>query len=147
MLLGKCCLLNEVGELRRVSAWIRDRIADAGSVASRADDVDLCVHEAIANIVRHGYRRGAHGTIVVTVEAVERGLAVTIADNGDPFNPLLHSFPDGPRTVDDARSGGFGIQLIRSFADELEYRRDSEQNLLILRFQEATAQPAPLQLG
>ena len=147
MLLGRCCLSNDVGELRKLSVWIRDRITDAGNVTSRADNVDLCVHEAVVNIVQHGYRRGAQGTIAVTVEAVDRGLAVTIADNGHPFNPLLHPAPHRPLTIDDARDGGFGIDLIRSFADELEYRRENEHNILMLRFQETDKKPAPLQTG
>jgi anti-sigma regulatory factor (Ser/Thr protein kinase) len=39
-----------------------------------------------------------------------------------------------PRTIEETRVGGLGLHLIRSFASEIQYRRDANRNVLVLTF-------------
>jgi anti-sigma regulatory factor (Ser/Thr protein kinase) len=125
---------NEAAELRDVSAWIRAYATDRRLAEELVDRVDLCLHEAVANIVRHGYDAGATGDVAISLETVGDTLHVTIADEGRPFDPLRHPPAAFAAAIEDAPTGGFGIGLIRTYADALAYRRDGGRNILEIEF-------------
>jgi phosphoserine phosphatase RsbU/P len=126
---------NDVAELRRLSAWVRAYAGEAGLDQDLTDRVDLCLDEALINIIRHGYEDGRRDSIAVSLELVHDRLHAVVADAGREFDPLQHPTPVAPTTLDEAPVGGFGIHLMRSFADALEYRREGERNILTLHFQ------------
>jgi anti-sigma regulatory factor (Ser/Thr protein kinase) len=128
------CFANEVVELRRLSDWIRTFAREAELDENLSYHVDLCLDEAVTNIIRHGYDKGVRGTITVSLELIDDRLRVVVADAGREFNPLRHSPPAASAALEDLPVGGFGIHLMRSYADALEYRRDGDRNILTLYF-------------
>ena len=88
----------------------------------------LC-DEVIANIARHGYSGGT-GRITVRMRLRTRGLSwgLTIAfiDEARPFNPL------NQRAAGAGVEGGFGLSLLKSFADRVRYSRRHGCNMLVL---------------
>jgi anti-sigma regulatory factor (Ser/Thr protein kinase) len=68
------------------------------------------------------------------LELLNGGLRAIVADAGRMFDPVGHPAPVVPTVLEDVLAGGFGIPLMRSFADALEYRRDGERNILTLHF-------------
>ncbi len=75
----------------------------------RMDDVRLAVTEACTNVVRHAYD-APDGRIDVRVRSGDAHLRVTIADTGRGL------------AGDSNRGGpGFGLPLIASLADEVEF--------------------------
>jgi anti-sigma regulatory factor (Ser/Thr protein kinase) len=84
-------------------------------------DMQAVIGEALANAAEHGYKR--HGTI--RVEAVLTGeyLEASVSDNGPGF--LLRR----PISVDHLPAlspRGYGLFLIRTLVDELEFRDDGK---------------------
>jgi serine/threonine-protein kinase RsbW len=127
---------NEVGELRCLNDWL-DEYASNGHIPSEIRSrVEGCLYEAVANVILHGYESGSHGTIAVSLETFDGGLRVTLDDDGRPFDPVPHPPPPIARTILDAPIGGFGIHLMRSMADGLEYRRERDHNILVMNFRE-----------
>jgi hypothetical protein len=53
--------------------------------------------------------------------------------NGKPFNPLKNPEVNTAIPLEQRPVGGLGIHLMRRFMDELEYRRESGQNVLTMR--------------
>jgi len=94
-------------------------------------EMQLAVEEACTNIVIHGYHDKGGPIFILSAWDGSR-LAVTIVDQGGPFDPTSQ----GPaRPSGDAMShpiGGLGIHLIRSSVDEMSYRRENGQNALKL---------------
>ena len=70
-----------------------------------ADDVRLCVSEAVTNVVRHAYgpRRGS---VELVVDHVDGELSVRVRDTG-------HGFVRASRTIG---SGGFGLKILAKLA-------------------------------
>jgi signal transduction histidine kinase len=64
------------------------------------------VQEALSNAAKHGHATGAE----VTVNA-EKGLVVTVCDNGTGFDPAAVA-----QTVPDGRAGGMGLRFMRERA-------------------------------
>ena len=127
---------GEAREVRRVSAWWREWASGAGLSADTLYDGELCLNEAVGNIVQHGRRaNGAARSITVTFERLTRGVRVTVADDGPSFNPVAQPPPPRARSLEDAAVGGLGIQVIRTYASSVAYRREADQNVLVLTFE------------
>jgi anti-sigma regulatory factor (Ser/Thr protein kinase) len=60
-------------------------------------------------------------------------IEIEIKDDGRPFNPLEAPPPDMGKPLAAKQVGGLGIHLVREMMDELEYRRENDKNLLILK--------------
>ena len=117
---------------------LRDRlgeIADELAVSDRIRKKILIVaDEVFTNIVRYAYSSGG-GTVDIFVEYDENTnrLVMTFSDSGVPFNPLEVPEPVLDQSVQERPIGGLGIHLVRQFADTMEYRRENDRNILVLR--------------
>ena len=125
---------NDVAQLRLISDWVRAYIDGTQLPQELVHRVDLCLQETVANVMLHAYERGGPGNIAISLEKVGEGFHVTVADNGPAFDPLEYPKLVPAAKLEDAKVGGFGIHLIRSFADVVEYRREADRNILAMSF-------------
>jgi anti-sigma regulatory factor (Ser/Thr protein kinase) len=124
---------NDDAELRPLSEWFREFAARNGIAETRALDFELCLNELVNNVIHYAYEdRGEH-EIRITLEKEGEELLATVEDDGRPFNPLEKEPPATPRSLEDAGVGGWGIPIVRAFADHLFYeRRDGRNRFAIL---------------
>lgn len=124
---------NEDAELRPLSEWFRAFARDNEVDEARALDFELCLNELMTNVIHYAYAdRGRH-EIRVSLERDAEGIRATIEDDGRPFNPLEKEAPPVPHSLDEAGIGGWGIPIVRAFADELSYeRRDGRNRVTIV---------------
>lgn len=110
----------EAGELRRAADWLR---AEAGARRVPAADsarLDMCLHEALANIIDHsGLAADAEVRLQLNVQA--GAATLTLVDAGRPFDPTLAAAPVRPATLEETLPGGLGVVMLRSHADLLNY--------------------------
>ena len=114
-----------------MSAWWREWVGSVGGDTEIPDRGELCLNEAVANIIGHG---GASRAIAITFETDGDAVRMTIADNGAAFDPVTYPTPEPPATLDEARPGGLGIHILRTYADAVHYARVDDWNELTLRF-------------
>jgi serine/threonine-protein kinase RsbW len=103
---------------REVRAWLLEVARAAGLPGREAHDAALAVNEICANIHRHAYAGNRNGRIDLSAEsdvAVGR-LRLTVRDYGVTFDAL--SVPP-PST--DLQEGGYGVFLVKSLMDEVEW--------------------------
>ena len=93
--------------LARVRALSEDTLAD----------LKLALTEACSNSVRHAYGNG-EGRVDISFELLDDRLIVEVADDGSGFEPAA----GGKAIEDELSEGGLGIAIIRSIADEVEFR-------------------------
>ncbi|MCA9242616.1 MAG: ATP-binding protein [Phycisphaerales bacterium] len=85
-------------------------------------DLALAVHEALTNVIRHGYGNVGGQPIririskCVTTEGVE-GIEVTIRDFGRQIDPASIR----GRDLDEVRPGGLGVHIITQIMDSARY--------------------------
>lgn len=119
---------NDDAELRPLSEWFRDFARDNGVEENRALDFELCLNELVTNVIHYAYAdRGRH-EIRVSLEHDGGDLRATVEDDGRPFNPLEKEAPAIPRALEEASVGGWGIPIVRAFADDLSYERQDGRN-------------------
>ena len=90
----------------------------------------LALEECGANIVQHACHDQAHDQFRVTFERNAQALAIELRDHGPPFDPTSAAVRS-PAAADDERPpGGWGIQLVRHYMDEIHYTREGNENVL-----------------
>jgi anti-sigma regulatory factor (Ser/Thr protein kinase) len=123
---------NDDVELGPLSEWFRCFARENGIADARALDFELCLNEIVTNVIHYAYAdRGAH-EIRIFLEREGEDLRATVEDDGRPFNPLEKEPPAIPASLEEARVGGWGIPIVRAFADDLSYERRNGRNRLTI---------------
>ena len=120
--------------IAEMNQWLDSLSAGLGLSPRLAHDIKLCLNEAVANILLHGFDGDQDGRLSVTLTVEPTGITALIRDNGPAFNPL--DAPDFVPAEDIASAtiGGLGIKLMRDTSDRMDYRRDGGTNELALSF-------------
>nr|WP_254151082.1 ATP-binding protein [Candidatus Chloroploca mongolica] len=89
-------------------------------------NIQLAVHEACTNIVRHAYENKGEGRILITLTLSfdPPQLTIELQDTGKPFDAESYAPPD----LDDVPIGGMGIFLIRNLMDDVTYTPSPGRN-------------------
>ena len=95
--------------------------------------LQLCVEEAVANIIMYGGAPGVVLEIAVEVKPDREVLAI-IEDGGRQFDPTQVPTPPKPASLDEAVIGKLGVHLMRSFASDMRYERRADRNRLTFSF-------------
>ena len=127
-------------ELARIPVWIESfapRYAISGDIQLA---INLCLEEAVSNVIRHGYCGEAGRSVTVLFSNPRENYFVfTVEDNALHFDPLLApELPElSPR--EHIRIGGQGIRFLRRFTDTLEYEQLPNGNRLHMGFAAVSA--------
>ena len=112
-------LRSDLAELKRLAGWIKAQAQQELS-ADTSFAIQLCLEEAVANIIMHG-----GGAKVASIE-----------DSGREFDPTQFPPPSVAKSLEEAKVGDLGIHLMHSFASDMHYERRDGRNRLTLRFVE-----------
>ncbi len=92
----------------------------------------LALEECGSNIVNHALQRDASQTFQVGLERTGESFVIELRDRGPMFDPTQAPVRK-PAAEDDHRPpGGWGIQLVRRYVDEICYERVGDENVLRL---------------
>jgi serine/threonine-protein kinase RsbW len=133
-------LRNDFAELPRLAAWL-EGCAGRGMSSDVSFAVQLCLEEAVANVIMYGGGKDDRLEIAVEVERNGAMLVARVVDNGRAFDPTGVPPPAMAASLAQAKVGDLGIHLMRSFASGMHYERRDGRNRLTLRFKE-TRTPA-----
>jgi anti-sigma regulatory factor (Ser/Thr protein kinase) len=92
----------------------------------------LALEECGSNIVNHALRRDARQTFRVTLEHTGSAVVIELRDRGPEFDPTQAPVRETEAGDDDRPPGGWGIQLVRRYTDEMRYEREGGENVLRL---------------
>jgi anti-sigma regulatory factor (Ser/Thr protein kinase) len=126
----------DLAELSRVNAWLALAGARLALPAGTIFALDLCLEEAVSNIIRYGLKAAPpeRQTVQLTMSHEATLLRLMIEDHGPAFDPTQAPDPELPTQLEDAAIGGLGIHLMRRFAQSMRYQRQDGINKLILDF-------------
>jgi serine/threonine-protein kinase RsbW len=92
----------------------------------------VALEECGSNIVNHALQRDAALTFRVTLEHTRHGILIELRDPGPEFDPTRVPERESAGDDDDRPPGGWGIQLVRRYTDEVDYQRVAGENVLRL---------------
>jgi len=125
-------LVNELAELRRMSAWLNQAGCELGISPERIAELEVCANEAVTNIISYAYDAPGSREIALHLVSAGDGASLTIEDDGRAFDPLAAPLPAAPASLAAAAIGGLGIKLMRSMMADCAYRRSGGKNLFTL---------------
>ncbi len=116
-------------------AMIRDFVGkiakQAGLAESDVTMLELAVDEACANVIEHAYGADETKEVVVRVRLDNDCIEIQIVDTGKGFDPGSVEQSDLKKLVEERRSGGLGMRLMKLVMDEVEYQmKPGERNEL-----------------
>jgi anti-sigma regulatory factor (Ser/Thr protein kinase) len=129
-------LHNDLAELARLAGWI-EGWAQQGISPDLSFALQLCLEETVANIIMYGCAKDDRLEIAVELERNGGTLVARIEDTGRSFDPTRVPPPSFARSLAEAKVGGLGIHLMRSFATGIHYECRDGRNRLTLRFVES----------
>lgn len=93
--------------------------------------INLAIEEILINIISYAYAGNDNQKIFVDFEYNGNQIKIVIKDMGPPFNinEVSESRPMSP-FVD--KIGGWGIHIVRSIMDKIEYTRMNDYNVVSL---------------
>ena len=128
-------LRSRMSELTHLYPWI-ERLASRHWIPANTQfAMNLCLEEAISNIIRHGYSGNPDHSIAIRFTSPrEDYFMFVVEDEAPPFNPI--ESPELPplSSLEEFAVGGQGIRLLRRFADALEYQATPAGNRLSIGF-------------
>jgi anti-sigma regulatory factor (Ser/Thr protein kinase) len=124
---------------------VRDDLGDVGPAIEWAGQwisvvpedlrfgIEVCLEEALANLILHGQPTDGDKDIAVEVAADSMGATVAVTDRCAPYDVVHAASP--PREKADAMiEGGRGLRLMHAFATELAYATHDGRNHLTMIF-------------
>jgi anti-sigma regulatory factor (Ser/Thr protein kinase) len=122
---------SEAAQLPVLTAFLREFWAAAALPAEGSLPFEVALEEVFMNVVMHAAPAGA-ARVEVALRLAGGSLAMTIADDGPPFDPLSFRPPDVTAGLNERRIGGQGVHLVRQMMDTVGYRRSDARNVLTL---------------
>lgn len=117
---------DEAGVIRAARAS-RAFAARCELAERHADRLALVLEEWLGNVVEHG--GAAPGSrIVIRLDRPDSRVRLVVSDAGVAFDPRTGRF-QGPNL---RRGGGVGLELVRGWAEILDYRRSRARNRVVL---------------
>jgi len=92
----------------------------------------LALEECGSNIVNHALRGDSRQKFHVVIECTETAVTIVLRDGGPEFDPTQARIVEPAACDDDQPPGGWGIQLVRHYMDEIHYAREAGENVLRL---------------
>jgi serine/threonine-protein kinase RsbW len=122
---------SELRELDKVRAFLKANLAGLELSEEDAYKVELSLVEMCSNIMRYAYPH-ARGEILVSAWQKDGKFYLEVRDSGIPFDPRQVKRPTLEEMISREQMGGLGIFLARKLMDGFSYRREDDQNVLVM---------------
>lgn len=123
---------NDFKEIERAVHWLQALSGEFEFTEDQLFRLDLLINELLANIISYGYRDNTEHQIQMEIVAGEDKILLVVEDDGVAFNPLEQAPYREAGSLENARTNGRGIHLIRQFSDEQQYCRTQNNNRIQL---------------
>ncbi len=124
---------NRLAEIGKAAELIEAFGAAHGLSPEVVFKLNLALDEVVTNIISNAYDDEDEHQIAIRVALDGEGVSVRVEDDGRAFNPLDAPRPDLGLDLAKRPIGGLGVHIVRSVMDALEYRRDDDRNILVMR--------------
>jgi anti-sigma regulatory factor (Ser/Thr protein kinase) len=127
-------LRNELAEIVPMTSWIEERAAALGVSPQTAHAVQLCMEEAVTNVISYAFDPGSVHEIRIRLWRDGETVFAEITDDGRQFDPLAYEVAPTANDLASAAIGGLGIKLMRGYTGSMTYQRSGETNRLLMSF-------------
>lgn len=127
-----CRLEKDFSSIDRLFAFVEAFVESEGIDSETAFQLTLATEELFTNLVKYSKQSATAVEIQLYHENGWIELRLTDYDSL-PFDITTAQLTDLDVPIEQRRTGGMGLHLVRSFADELLYRHDSGNSVITFR--------------
>ena len=114
---------SKLGEVAIVIERLRSNPEVSSRILGREGAFSIAMPEALANAITHGNRNDPSRKVYVRCSCeADNSLVISIRDEGDGFDPSSVPIPK-----DMGGDRGYGIHLMTSCMDEVQFRRNGTE--------------------
>ncbi len=125
-------LQNNVEEVTRLSAFVKDFLGKLEMDRKVAAGLRLALEETAVNVINYAYPEGETGSLTILADTNHQEVRFTLIDSGMPFDPTTVLEADTTLDAQNRPIGGLGVLLTRRLTDSISYSRVEGQNVLTL---------------
>lgn len=122
---GQLAIRASADDVRSASEWLEQICCENDVPAEQILRLDLCLNEALGNIIVHGgpsaLKAPVHLVLEINADGRQVQAELSVSDSGKAFNPLTAVARDQALTLADATPGGLGLTMINGYSDRLDY--------------------------
>ncbi len=127
---------NDLSELEIIVSNV-DVIAEEWNFPPKvAFNLNLVLEELVTNTIFYGYgdHTNSKQEIEINLSFDGETLTIKLIDGAQAFDPLQKDEPKNLyKSIEEREFGGLGIYMVKNLMDEIEYKRENERNILILK--------------
>jgi serine/threonine-protein kinase RsbW len=119
-------LRSDTGVVEAAVSRLLEALVAHNCVNGQCSAVEVALREALANAILHGNEKNARKKVELDCLKHDDGsVTLVVRDEGEGFDPASIPDPTLPENIYNA--SGRGIYLIRSFMDEVRFRRGGSE--------------------
>jgi len=126
--LSSLAIRADMDDIEQIDPFIAEASQQAGLTPKEAMHMRLALEEAVANVIN--YSQATFIDLDTCIDDTQ--LKVTITDDGIPFDATAESPTDFSLPPDQRPPGGLGMMLLHQMADQLDYQRTDNRNVLTI---------------
>lgn len=128
-------LNSRLADLALVKPWVDALASEHAIGADTVYKIELCLEEALSNIVRHGYKGEPHHSIDLSFHSNgDHMLRFAIEDSAPHFDQAGPGRRRASKNAEDLIPGGHGMPLMRKFSGSVAWEALPKGNRLTLTF-------------
>lgn len=123
----------ETKNLTQVLAFVDALLERAGCPLKMQMRIDVAVEELYINIANYAYLPGKGEAVISVWFEDDSTIVIEFRDKGKFFDPLMKEDPDVTLSAGERPIGGLGIFMVKKSMDDVQYRREGDQNILTIK--------------
>jgi anti-sigma regulatory factor (Ser/Thr protein kinase) len=128
-------LSSRLGDLALVNPWVKALAAEHSISTDTVYAIELCLEEALSNIVRHGYKGEPEHKIELSFHLNgDQSVKFAIEDCAPHFDQTGPGRQAQSEDIDFLLPGGHGMPLMRKFSSSVQWEPMPKGNRLTLTF-------------
>lgn len=127
-------IISEYAAVLEINKTIRQILAEDNVENHVCNAVEICLTEALNNIIKHAYAGNNEKIIDVTLRKDTDYLEIELRDDGVPReNLVINDLDFDPHDVDRLPESGMGLFIIKQLMDEINYYSLNGKNYFTLK--------------
>jgi serine/threonine-protein kinase RsbW len=127
-------ILSDYTNVGEVNKNIKAFLSANGVEQHICHAVDICLTEAINNVIKHSYKNDFTRNVEIQVSKDSNFFEIVIIDDGlSRKNLEIPQLQFDPNDINNLPEGGMGLYIIRQLMDELKYETREGKNYFSLK--------------
>ena len=136
-------LKNDISQVPLLADFINQVCNEFALDQNLSFQLNLVLEEAVVNVIQYAFPKGEEHTFTLDADKDADTVTFVLRDDGKPFNPLTQA-PDVDihLSAEKRKIGGLGIFLVQQMMDEVDYKRTSKgENVLVMKKRSSPSTP------